>query len=107
MTPQRTGRVPDPGTNIGGLLSLATLWEGVCGNDTFSAAGSKRPCSRPASGPSNAFKLENVLISSHSVHDIHMNQGNLNALRSMRLRNESESKYVACAPSALIALLLP
>ena len=44
----------------------------------------------------------------YSVHDIHMNQGSLNALRSIRIRNVNEGVNMGCAPlSVLIALLLP
>ena len=57
--------------------------------------------------PTKTFKIQ-LDDGPYSVHDIHMNQGSLNALRSVRVRNVSEGVNMGCAPlSVLIALLVP
>ena len=73
-------------------------------NDIYVVSLANRACGHT---PTKTFKVQ-LDGAGYSVHDIHMNQGSLNALRSVRVRNISEGVNVGCAPlSVLIALLLP
>ena len=72
--------------------------------DIYAVSLANRACGH---APTKTLKIQ-LDGAGYSVHDIHINQGNVNALRSVRLRNVSQGVNMGCAPlSVLIALLLP
>jgi hypothetical protein len=72
--------------------------------DIYAVSLANRACGH---APTKTFKIQ-LDSAGYSVHDIHMNQGSLNALRSVRLRNVTDGVNMGCAPlSILIGLLIP
>jgi len=72
--------------------------------DTYGLSLANRAC---GDAPTKTFKIQ-LDAAGYSVHDIHINQGSLNALRSIRLRNATAGTDLGCAPlSVLVALLIP
>jgi hypothetical protein len=73
--------------------------------DIYSVTLANRACGRT---PTKTFMLDvEGAAAGFGIHDIHMNQGSLNGLRSIRLRNVSNGINMGCAPLSLMALLLP
>jgi hypothetical protein len=84
-----------------GQARVSIVVHGMSGDDMVRVRGVNRPCGQPVSSTNNRF---NILLEGggYSVHDIHINQGGLNSLRSVRFRNVDTGKNLGCAPLSII-----
>lgn len=77
----------------------------VDGND-FAVFVSPQPCSESSTSSTASFSVNNVVGFGYKSKIIDISQAELDALRSVRVKNKALTEVV-CTPLSLIALLLP
>lgn len=85
---------------------VSVVFQGGNGSDQFSVVGSSTACGQPAGQGYLNIALENVQVSSYTAKTVPLSQAQLDALKSLRIRNVTEGTQVGCAPLSIIAILI-